>query len=197
MKAVVVDLCGTLILENTTHALFASLPFPPHIALRNRLWRSRFGHIANRITGRDVARQGLVRALRGWTREALEHYAKTYVRKAAQKKISPFVHSGLEKARNEGSLIYLATSSLEPIAVATVELFSLNGYVASTLEFDTTGRCTGKFARDITGNKWSNLRERFPAIKNAKITVYTDNLEDIDLRSVAYEFHFVKGQTPC
>jgi phosphoserine phosphatase len=195
MKAVVVDLCGTLILENTTHGLFGALPFSPHIALRNRVWKSRFGHLVNRIAGKDVARDELVRSLRGWSREALEGYARTYVRDALGKKISPLVRRGLVDGREEGALIYLATASLEPVAVAIVEAFALDGYVASTLEFDPAGHCTGRFACDITGIKWSKLRERFPAIQDAEITVYTDNPEDTDLKDIASHFHFMKGQS--
>lgn len=193
MKAVVVDLCGTLILENTTHGLFGTLPFSPHITLRNRIWRSRFGHLVNRIAARDVARAELVRALRGWSREALEEYARTYVHDALETKISPLVRAGLVDARQDGALIYLATASLEPLAMAIVKAFSLDGYVASTLEFDDAARCTGRFECDITGIKWSKLRERFPAIQDAEITVYTDNPEDMDLKDVASQFHFIRS----
>jgi phosphoserine phosphatase len=195
MKAVVVDLCGTLILENTTHGLFGALPFSPQIALRTRLWKSRLGHLVNSIVGKDVAREELMRSLRGWPREALEGYAKTYVHDVLERKTSPLVRRGLADAREEGALIYLATSSLEPIAAAIVEAFSLDGYVASTLEFDPGGRCTGKLASDITGIKWSKLRERFPAIQDAEITVYTDNPEDTDLKDIACHFHFMNEQS--
>jgi phosphoserine phosphatase len=191
MKVTVVDLCGTLILENTTHGYLRSIPFPLHIALYNRLLQGRLGMIANRVAGRDVSREMQIGALRGWPYKRLAEYAQSYVRSAVKQKVSASVHQELMKARQEGARIYLATCSLEPIAEAVAGAFSLDGYVASKLEFDSAYHCTGRISTDVTGIKWRTLCEQFPEIQSAEITVYTDNPEDIDLRGAATFFHYL------
>jgi phosphoserine phosphatase len=191
MKVTVVDLCGTLILENTTHGYLRSIPFPLHIALYNRLLQGRLGRIANRVAGRDVSREMLIGALRGWPYKRLAEHAQAYVRSAVKLKVSASVQQELMKARQEGARIYLATCSLEPIAEAVVGAFALDGYVASKLEFDSAYHCTGRISTDVTGIKWRTLCEQFPEIQSAEITVYTDNPEDVDLRGAATFFHYL------
>lgn len=191
MKAVVVDLCGTLILENTTHGYLASLPLSPYFAIRNRLLRSRLGQVINRMAGRDIAREQLILSLRGWSREALAESAQSYVRIAIAQKVSEPVRDALLAARSSGAKIYLATSSLQPIAEAVVQAFSLDGYIATALEFEDSGRCTGRILADVTGNKWRVICQRYPDVQSAEITVYTDNPEDTDLKQVAATFHYL------
>jgi phosphoserine phosphatase len=191
MKVTVVDLCGTLILENTTHGYLRAIPFPLHIALYNRLLQGRLGRIANRVAGRDVSREMLIGALRGWPYKRLAEHAQAYVRSAVKLKVSASVQQELMKARQEGARIYLATCSLEPIAEAVVGAFALDGYVASKLEFDSAYHCTGRISTDVTGIKWRTLCEQFPEIQSAEITVYTDNPEDVDLRGAATFFHYL------
>lgn len=191
MKVVIADLCGTLILENTTHGYLASLPFSPYLVARNRLLRSRLGQMANRLAGRDFAREQLVRSLRGWSIEELTRSAQSYVQAAMAERISVPVRDALLEARRNGSRIYLATSSLQPIAEAVVQMLALDGYIATTLEFDRSGRCTGKILNDVTANKWRTLCRTFPEIRSAEITVYTDNPEDTDLKQVAKVFHYL------
>jgi phosphoserine phosphatase len=191
MKVTIVDLCGTLILENTTHGYLRSLPFPLHIALYNQLLQGRLGMIANRVAGRDVSREMQIGALRGWPYERLAEHAQSYVRSAVKQKVSAPVQRELMRARQEGARIYLATCSLEPIAEAVAGAFSLDGYVASKLEFDSEYHCTGRISTDVTGIKWRTLCEQFPEIQSAEITVYTDNPEDVDLRGAATFFHYL------
>ncbi len=191
MKVVIADLCGTLILENTTHGYLASLPFFPYYVARNRLLRSRLGQIANRLAGRDVAREQLIRSLRGWSNEELAEFAQSYVQAAITEKVSIPVRDALLEARRSGSKVYLATSSLQPIAEAVAHGFTLDGYIATTLEFDRFGCCTGRILNDVTANKWQTLSERFPEMQSAEITVYTDNPEDTDLKQVATVFHYL------
>lgn len=191
MKVVITDLCGTLILENTTHGYLSSLSLPPYSAACNRLLRSRLGHIVNRLTGRDIAREQLIRSLRGWSREELAEFAQSYVRAATSEKISIPVRDALLQARKSGSKVYLATASLQPIAEAVVREFALDGCIATTLEFDRSGRSTGRILNDVTAKKWQTLCEQFPEIQSAEVTVYTDNPEDTDLRQVATVFHYL------
>lgn len=195
MRAIIVDLCGTLILENTTHGYLKSLPFPFHITLRNRLLQGRVGLIANQATGRDVSREMQIGALRGWPQKRLAEHAQSYVRRAVEEKVSVSIQRELVKARQEGASIYLATCSLEPIAEAVVDTFSLDGYVASKLEFDSMKRCTGRLSMDVTGIKWRTLCDQFPEIESAEITVYTDNSEDADLMDAATSLHYFGPQS--
>lgn len=198
MQVMVVDLCGTLILENTTHGYLRSIPFPRHIALCHRLLQGRLGMIANKVAGRDVSREMQIGALRGWPYKKLAEYAQSYVSNAVKQKVSASVQRELMKARQEGARIYLATCSLEPIAEAVASTFSLDGYVASKLEFDSAYHCTGRISTDVTGIKWRTLCEQFPEIQSAEVTVYTDNPEDVDLKGAAAFFHYLgpPAETP-
>lgn len=191
MKTVIVDLCGTLILENTTHGFLKSLSFPCHTAWWIRLLQGRTGRIFNRIAGRDAAREWQVGALRGWSRTVLANKARTYACAAIDGKLSITLWSDLMKARGEGARIYLVTSSLQPIAEAVVDALSLDGYIASTLEFDSASRCTGRILTDVTGRKWQMICQLLPDVLSTEITVYTDNPEDTDLKQAATVFYYL------
>jgi hypothetical protein len=189
MKVLVVDLCGTLILENTTREFVRSLRLSMSATLLRGFALSRVAGVLGNLTGCDLSRPLLIRCLRGHSKSGIEAAARDYVRRALAEKNNHHLLLEIHRAKLEHREVYLATASLAAIAIAVVHELQLDGYVASELAYEADDICTGQFALDSTGNKWNLLLSRFPVFRNADMTVMTDNPEDHDLMrhaSIAY-----------
>jgi phosphoserine phosphatase len=189
MEVLVVDLCGTLILENTTREFVRSLRLSLGVTLLRAFALSRVAAILSNLAGRDLVRPLLIRCLRGHSKPGVEAAARDYVHRALAEKNNPRLLLAIDEAKLEHRQVYLATSSLAAIAIAVVQELQLDGYVASDLGYQADDLCTGRLALDSTGNKWNLLLSRFPGLRDAHMTVVTDNPEDDDLMrhaSVAY-----------
>jgi phosphoserine phosphatase len=189
MDLLVVDLCGTLILENTTREFVRRLRLSPGAALLRAFALSRFAAMLGSLTGRDLVRSLLIRCLRGQSKSGLETAARDYVKRALAEKNNPRVLLMIREAKLEYRQVYLATASLAAIALAVVQELQLDGYIASDLAYEADDICTGGLALDATGNKWNLLLSRFPRFRDSHVTVVTDNVEDDDLMlnaTVAY-----------
>jgi phosphoserine phosphatase len=189
MDLLVVDLCGTLILENTTREFVRRLRLSPGATLLRAFALSRVAAILSNLSGRDLVRPLLIRCLRGHSKPDVEAAARDYVHRALAEKNNHRVLLEIHEAKLEHRQVYLATASLAAIAVAVVQELQLDGYVASDLAYRADDICTGQLALDSTSNKWNLLLSRFPVLRDAHMTVVTDNPEDDDLMrhaSVAY-----------
>jgi phosphoserine phosphatase len=189
MKVLVIDLCGTLILENTTREFLRSL----RLSLRGTLLRgfalSRVAAILGNLADYDLSRPLLIRCLRGLSKSCIEAAARDYVHRALAERNNHHLLVEIQRAKLEHRQVYLATASLAPIAISVVHELQLDGYVASDLAYQMDDICTGQLALDSTGNKWDLLLSRFPEFRDADMTVITDNTEDEDLMqhaSIAY-----------
>jgi phosphoserine phosphatase len=189
MEVLVVDLCGTLILENTTREFVRSLRLSLSATILRAFALSRVAAILSNLAGRDLVRPLLIRCLRGHSKSGVEAAARDYVRRALAEKTNHRVLHEIHEGKLEHRQVYLATASLAAIAIAVVEELQLDGYVASDLTYQADDICTGQLALDSTSNKWNLLLSRFPGFRDAHMTVVTDNPEDDDLirhASVAY-----------
>lgn len=188
--SLVVDLCGTLIREDTTRGFIRSL--------RLTGWRSYLARAANLPNLRkvcsllrfDLARKFLVCSLQGIPKELLDAKAREYARSALEELGRPRVLEAIRTALLAGRSVYLATATLDPVALAVTNRLGLTGMVSSNLAYDSDGRCTGRLALDRTSCKWAGLQRMNPALGASKMTFYTDNSEDLDLMSQASEVHF-------
>lgn len=173
-----VDLCGTLIAENTTNGFidrWLGLP----------AWRQRVRSV---LGGKRIVS---VVALRGLTRHLLEEEAAKYVRDRLANHSNSLVLDAIRSAQGRGSAVYLATASLDCIANAVRDQLRLDGVVTAKLGYDRRNRCTGFFALDTTGRKLRHLRQILSDEALRQATVYTDNREDLELlRTVAHP-HFL------
>ncbi len=177
----IVDLCGTLVSEDTTRGFLRWLP------LRN--WRralrsvgfTRFLAVLSRAIKRDVARELLVLATRGLPREFLYLQAEAYMQDRLARASNSTVREAIARAQSEGTSVYIATASLDAVASAVVKQLRLDGMVSSRLGYDDQGICSGRFLIDVTGNKWDSLSSTVPRDELRAATVYTDNPEDHDL----------------
>jgi phosphoserine phosphatase len=195
MEVLVVDLCDTLILENTTREFVRSLRLSLSATLLRAFALSRVAAISSNFAGRDLVRPLLVRCLRGHSKPDVEAAARDYVHRALAEKINLRVLLQIREAKVEHRQVYLATASLAAIAIAVVHELQLDGYVASDLAYQADDICTGRLALDSTSNKWNLLLSRFPGFLDARMTVVTDNPEDDDLMRHASVAYRIVGDT--
>ena len=176
----IIDICGTLVKENTTHAFikFISLSWQ-----ERAVYSLAMSHLMGLITDClhiDLRRRMLVRILKGMSQEYLYKAAEEYAKKSLLNQGNEFILSEISKHKN--STICLASASLDPIVSAFAKLIKADCFVASQLAYDSNGLCKGYISDDATGRKWELIT------RNCKINVnhhfvktYTDNSEDIDL----------------
>ena len=173
-----IDLCGTLIMENTTNGFIDTW-------LDLSKWRRRLRSI---FGGRRIVS---VVALRGLTRHYLEEEAAGFVRDRLANHSNLVVMEAIREARNRRSPIYLATASLDCIALAVQSQLGLDGVVTARLGYDHYDRCTGFFSLDTTGRKLIHLRRLLTDEMLRKSTIYSDNREDLDLLRIAAHPYFL------
>lgn len=174
--ALIVDLCGTLILENTTNAFLDEwLPLHGWRRALRRLSRGK----------RPIS----VLALRGLSRRFLYQQAASYVRERLRSRSNSIVVAAIAEARRLRIPTYLATASIDPVAFAVGEQLQLEGVVCSRLRYHED-RCSGVFAIDVTGSKLAHLRRIVPDSLLSGSVVYTDNREDTDLMQAAAMAYF-------
>jgi len=178
-RLLIVDLCHTLIAENTTKAFLDAW------LLRDG-WRQR---LRKTILGRK--RPTFVLALRGLPKSFLYEQADAYVRDRLARLSNPEPLSAVVRAQSLGIPVYLATASLDPIAVAVTNQLKLDGAVYSRLGYDRHGRCTGLIALNVAGKKLAHLRRMLPESQLREAAVYTDNVEDVDILRTAQHPHFL------
>lgn len=185
----IVDVCGTLVLDDTTLGLlrhhFAKDTSRP---LRARLFNSLCTRrslpwwtfaVAEKLTGQHLLKRFAVRLLAGERQEALEESAHEYARRLlADRRIEP-VWQVLEEPFATGRVV-LASASLDPVVAA---LASLTGarYVASTLE-QHDGILSGRYETDLTGLKHQALVTKYGEhLLQGPVVVMTDNASDRSL----------------
>jgi len=179
--ALIVDLCGTLVVENTTRGFLEWLPLRGVRSFIRWLGLSRVSSLIGVVMGKDVSRVLLIFALRGLRRDLLYKEAATYVRHCLESLLNQDVADAISAARGLRIPIYLATASLDPIALAVSEQMQLDGMVSSRLNYDADGTCTGRLSVDITGKKLTHLQSIVPDSLIHAATVYTDNWDDVEL----------------
>lgn len=193
----VVDVCGTLVFDDTTLGLLRH-HFTKDTArpLRARLFNSVCNRrslpwwafaVAEKLTGQHLLKRFAVRLLAGERREALDESAHEYARRLlADRRIEP-VWQVLEEPFATGRVV-LASASLDPVVAA---LASLTGarYVASTLE-QHDGILSGRYETDLTGLKYQALVAKYgETLLEGPVGVMTDNASDwslVERASVAY-----------
>ena len=199
----IIDLCGTLICEDTTRGFLRRLPLRNWRRVLRKVGLARSLAILSRVVRRDVARDVLVFVTRGFHHEYLHGQAAAYVRDRLARASNFTVREAISRAQVEGTSVYLATASLDVVASAVVEQLRLDGMVCSRLGYDDRGICNWRFSVDVTGKKWDYLNAEIPADGLRAPTVYTDNPEDFDLIRNAQRVYFygqpsqLSGLTPA
>lgn len=185
----VVDVCGTLVLDDTTLGLlnhhFSKTPSRPWRSWLFKLTTSRTSPawfafvVAERLSGRHLLKHFLVRLLAGDRVSALENSAREYAEILLSEKRVPAVWELLDPVLDMKQVV-LASASLEPVVSALANLIGAR-YVASTLDHHE-GILTGKYKADLTGQKSQALLNKFgEEIRGGRVCVFTDNFTDRSL----------------
>lgn len=174
--ALIVDLCGTTIFENTTDAFVDRW-------LRLRGPRRMVRYMTATI------RPVCLLAVRGLSQEFLYRQGASYIRNRLATLANPVVLHAIRDARKKQIPVYLVTASIDPVATAVGEQLALNGVISSRLLYKK-GKCTGMFALDVIERKLEHLKRVLPDSIIAGATVYTDHRADSDLIRAAAKTTF-------
>jgi phosphoserine phosphatase len=183
-QLVIVDLCGTLVSEDTTIGLLRY-----HFSRQgSRTWRRLFvGATAlqagplrfamkatERVTRRHLLKGLLVRALAGEPVLEVEASAREYAEMLIRRR-----RAAVDELLREASpsRLVVASASIEPIVSAVASLLGAE-YVASELQVKD-GAFTGLFEHDLTGRKLDALRDLCgEEVDVGDYVAISDNIED-------------------
>lgn len=188
-KFYVVDVCGTLVRDDTTLGLLRyhfrrtgshfgrAWLFDAMTHRRSPLW---FGFaVAEKLSSRHLLKHCAVRFLTGDTVESLRVSAGEYADWLLTERRVSAVWQLLEEPL-VSSRVVLASASLAPVVAALADALGVD-YVASSLEVKG-GRFTGKYFYDLTGRKEEALVEKYgDSVLAGADYVLTDNLTDLDI----------------
>jgi phosphoserine phosphatase len=182
----VVDVCGTLVWEDTTIGLLRyhldRAPERRWRAVCLKLLVSRSSPLfwifvaLERLLRLHVLKHVLVRLLKGDSTQDLEQSAQEYAHMLWRERRVPAVWSAIQDAAAGGRVV-LASASLEPVVRNLASLLSAR-YVASSLDV-RHGVLTGRYGTDITGDKIRALREQHAVdVTEGGCCVISDNWSD-------------------
>lgn len=200
----VVDVCGTLVRDDTTLGLLR------HHFARDGRRRMRYllytvitaprspvrlcFAVVERLTGRHLLKHFAVCLLAGDKPEALDQSGSEYAALLLAERRVPSVWPLLEAPLKSGRVV-LASASLEPV-VASLAAATGARHVASLLE-QKNGVLTGRYAVDLTGRKERALTEKYgSAVLAGKMCVISDNFSDRPLLEKATRAYVVLHH-PC
>jgi phosphatidylglycerophosphatase C len=140
------DLDGTLTRRDTL------LPFLASVVPRPRLVRALADQalrvpaaVARGALDRDALKERLlVRVFAGTPRDAIDAAGAAYGRRLAERGISPAMRERLAWHRAEEHHIVIVSASLDVYVREVARALEVDDAMASTLEFDADGRCTGR-----------------------------------------------------
>lgn len=187
-KVWVVDVCGTLVRDDTTLGLLRyHFDLQSDTRARHFVFRAltaRYSPIrlgmacVEKLTGRHVLKHAVVRLLAGTPVGSLEQSASVYAQWLLDTRRIVPVKSILDNVGASDTLV-LASASLEPVVRQLAAQLGAR-YVASVLE-ERDGILTGHYSVDLTGRKLQALQSEFgPALLQAS-TAISDNYTDRDL----------------
>ena len=191
----IVDVCGTLVHDDTTIGLLRyhfdrvdkrRWRTPMLLLLTAKLSPFRLGvAVIEKLSGRHVLKHLLVRMLRGELASDLDVSARMYAEFLCAHRRVPAVWARIADGLAVGRVVF-ASASLEPVVAALGAALGAR-YVASTLG-SNDGVLTGHFASDLTERKVAALTAKFgDAVFRGKTFAITDNLTDRALLERATE----------
>lgn len=184
-KIIFLDLCGTLVKENTTFDFFNKKVLPRKSFFLRLLWRSKLIQLVTKLFSIckikcDLTKIICLYIMRGYSEAELKYLANSYIdslswRSDILNKIEKIVQYGYKPVIVSASLPFLVEAVSNHLMIAT--------YVSSTMEFKN-GSFTGRLLTDLQGNKVDVL-----ANYNAEKSIFiTDNLDDVLCKSVVNYF---------
>ena len=188
----IVDVCGTLVGEDTTlgllHYHFANAStrkwrYCALLALTHKRSPIRLCFAAlEKLTRRHWLKHAAVLLLTGERVALLDASASQYAQHLLAQRRLAVVSALLEGVK--APQLLLASASLQPIVAALANALGC-AYVASELA-SQAGVLTGRFATDLTAQKPQALMAKYPHhLQNRRLCVISDNLSDRALLNMA------------
>lgn len=196
----VVDVCGTLVREDTTLGLLRH-----HFARNKKNRQARYmlfsaltmrrsplrlvAAVLEKLTGRHLLKHAVVRLLAGDTVNSLNMSAAEYATHLLAKCRVASVWQLLDMPMHARQIV-LASASLEPIVAALASAIGVR-YVASGLK-QQAGVLTGHYERDLTGGKEQALIEKYGStVLTGHVCAISDNFSDRPLLESAAQSYVV------
>jgi phosphoserine phosphatase len=192
----VVDVCGTLVRDDTTMGLVAHhLSVTPTKSIHRLIFAlitARFSPLRmgfvllERITQKHLLKHIVMRLLAGDSEDSLKLSAMSYANYLlANRKVLP-VWDILNAHMNSNGRVILASASLEPIVECLANSIGAD-FVASKLEADN-GILTGRYIIDLTGRKEAEIEDKYSgSLVDGKFRMISDNITDKCLMERAAE----------
>lgn len=195
----ITDVCGTLVYDDTTLGLLrVHFSQQPERRWRLPILRALTAHrspfrlgvaVIERLTGKHVLKQLLVRMMKDDTVSSLESNAEIYAQWLLDNRKVPAVWNVITPAINDKHII-LASASLQPIVSALAKQLGVR-FVASELE-SSDGVLTGRYKSDLTGSKLQALSNLIGHdLSSSFYDAISDNITDQELLSGAKRAYVV------
>ena len=183
----IVDVCGTLVRDDTTMGLIAHhLSKDPNKPIRrvvfaltaSRLSPFRIGFVLlERISGRHLLKHFVVRMLAGDTEEALSLSASSYAALLLADRRVMSVWDRLNAHQRLNGRVILASASLGFIVKNLADAIGAD-FVASELEA-VKGVLTGRYLIDLTGCKEAGIEAKYGnCLSDGGFSMISDNVTD-------------------
>jgi phosphoserine phosphatase len=127
-------------------------------------------------------RYAIHRLLKGEKLNEIRQVASEYIDSLLLQKKNKEVWEYVEKAEK----LHLISSSIDPVIEALAE--KMGASWQSTILETKNGLLTGRINKDLKGDKWANLD---PSFKKGSFSVFTDNLDDLELLKHADERYVI------
>ena len=195
----VVDVCGTLVRDDTTLGLLRyHLSHAKQRRFRRTILRIMTARrslvrlsfvVLERLMGRHLLKYAAVKLLAGESASALAQSAAKYADILLNERRMDVVWPLIEEPIHAGHVV-LASSSLAPVVACLAAKLGVR-YVASELE-QQNGVLTGRYTKDLTGRKEQALLEKFgPDALSGRFFAISDNLSDRGLLEKASQAYVV------
>ena len=188
-KHAIFDVCWTLYRSNTTvdFVLFylKKTKYKRFVFFRFLTYRP-IARILTMLTNIDL-REIIIDQLKDCEEVALKNTAELFYCDFLGNRKNEIVFSDFQKLKKQNYEICLASASLD-VVVSTIAKHNDVNFVSSRLGY-MNGLCTGKLVLDATSKKYDLLQEKYGL--NYFDVMYTDNAEDLDIRSKFSVFKFI------
>ena len=189
-KVFLIDICGTIYRSNTTLdfvrffwgddvkvRIMLSLPF--RILSRLMYYAMRW----------EPLRFGLIRMLKGKSKEELRKMAETFHKEFLCGKTNKSVVNQIEEKRQQGYTLVLLSATLDIIAEEVSKQFNIPHVISSKLDYNDDGVCLGRLRRDLLHDKLGALlKEGFVHPYDG---IITDNYTDASLIEMSKEAYLI------
>lgn len=187
---VIVDVCGTLVRDDTTIGLLRHhyernrrhhyVRYAAFMLLTVRVSPFRWLFVlSEKISGRYLLKHILIAMLRGDDVNELYISADEYSSELLENRRVKSVWSRLESIVPRDQIV-LASASLEPVVRLLAEKLGV-GYVSSLLDVQQ-GLLTGRYFEDITGKKAQAISGKYGSqFLSGTFSIFSDNLTDRSL----------------